>query len=184
MKSLSVRKDPKKALLLSLCPGLGFLYLENILYFILFAVFVPLPVLFVSNSGSMAMVVTLLLYGLSIYYAYYLANESLKNSVMHKKDPYYIMCLSVLLDGLGQLYLKQNKKAYIMMAGGLTSCVVTWVVLIAKFGFLDMVLATSESQLYFVTNFMIVWTIAALPVKFLSVVDAYYSTYHLYIAKK
>ena len=184
MKVLKARKDPKKALLLSLCPGLGFLYLENVFYFIIFGLFTPLPLLFVSTSGGSAIIVSVLLYGLSIYYSYYLANESLKNSMMYKKDPYYMMCLSMALDGLGQLHLKQNKKGYIMLVTGLTSCIVTWIMLISKFGFLDMVLASNERPLYTLTNFMIVWTITALPIKFLSVVDAYYTTYHLYIAKK
>lgn len=184
MRVLKARKDPKKALLLSLCPGLGFLYLENIFYFIVFGLFTPVSLLFVSTSGSSAILVTVLLYGLSIYYTYYLANESLKNSVTYKKDPYYVMCLSMVMDGLGQWHLKQGKKAYIMMMTGLTSCIATWVLLISKFGFLDMVLATNESPLYIVTNFMITWTITAIPVKFLSVVDSYYTTYHLYIAKK
>lgn len=184
MKALTVRKDPKKALLLSLYPGLGFLYLENLFYFLVFTIITPLPLAFASTSGPSAIMVSVLLYGLSIYYSYYLATETLRNNAVYKKDPFYIMCLSVLLDGLGQIHLKENKKGYIMMATGATSCIVTWIMLIMKFGFLELVLATNESPLYILTNFMIVWLLSAIPIKLLSIMDAYYTTYHLYIAKK
>lgn len=184
MRAVKRRKDTKKALLLSLCPGLGFLYLEKIIYWILFAAICIMPLMLIKSMGSFALIVFGLLYGLSIYYTYVLANETLKNSEVYKKDPYYILCLSVLLDGLGQFFLKQHKKAYLMMCTGLTPCIITWIGFIIKYGFMDMILATKESSLYMITNIMVVWLIIAIPIKFLSLVDAYYSTYHLYIAKK
>ena len=184
MRALTNRKDPKKAVLLALCPGLGFLYLENIKYWIMFFGLIFFPLITIRNAGKMAIFVSLLLYGLSIYYTYTLANESLKNHDVYKKDPYYILCLSVVLDGLGQFFLKQHKKAYFMMAFGFTTCLSVWVYLIMKFGFIELFLATEESNLFMVTNIMIIWLIVSLPIKFLSLVDAYYSTYHLYVAEK
>lgn len=184
MKMLKTRKDPKKAVLLALCPGLGFLYLENILYWIVFAVITVLPLATISTTGQSAILISLLLYGLSIYYTHTIANESLKNHDVYKKDPYYVLCLSVILDGLGQFTLKQHKKAYFMMSCGLTTCLAVWMYLISQYGFMEMFMATKESNLFMITNVMIVWLLASLPIKVLSLIDAYYSTYHLYVAKK
>lgn len=184
MKTTKKRKDVKKAVLLALCPGLGFLYLENIKYWLVFAFLCVMPLALVSTAGSTSFLICGLLYGLSIYYTYVLATETLRNNEIYKKDPYYVLCLSVLLDGLGQVHLKQNKKGYIMMLTGLTSCLVVWFVLIYKNGFMEMFLSEKGTNLYTMTNVMIVWLIASLPIKILSLIDAYYSTYHLYVAKK
>lgn len=184
MKVLKTRKEPKKAVMFALCPGLGFLYLENITYWLIFAFITVLPLAMVKNTGPSAIAVSVLLYGLSIYYTHVLATESLKNQETYKKDPYYILCLSVLVDGLGQFMLKQHKKAYIMMGLGFTTCLGVWIGLISKYGFMEMLMATKESKLFLITNIMIVWIIVSLPVKILSLIDAYYSTYHLYVAKK
>lgn len=184
MNSLKRRKDPKKAVLLALCPGLGFLYLENIKYWLVFAFLCVMPLSMISKTGNSAILISALLYGLSIYYTHTLAVETLRYNDTYKKDPYYILCLSVLFDGLGQIALKQYKKAYIMMGTGLTSCILGWVYLISKYGFMDLILATNESNLYMITNIMIIWSIISIPVKALSLIDAYYSTYHLYVAKK
>lgn len=181
---VKVRKDTKKAVMLALCPGLGLLYLENILYWLVFVFLVFMPLATMGNIGNTAIIVSLLLYGLSIYYTYTVAIETLKNQDVYKKDPYYILCLSVLLDGLGQAVLKQHKKAYFMMTFGLTSCLATWAALIVKFGFVELLLAPKGTTLFTLTNVMIVWLVCSIPLKFLSLVDAYYSTYHLYIAKK
>lgn len=181
---LNVRKDPKKAVLLSLCPGLGFLYLENIKYWLTFFFLTFMPLITIGNVGKSAILISLLLYGLSIYYTYTLANETLKNHDIYKKDPYFVLCLSVILDGLGQFTLKQYKKAYFMMLFGFTSCLIVWVFMIMKFGFVDLLLAAKGTTLFTLTNVMIVWLLISLPVKFLSLVDAYYSTYHLYVARK
>lgn len=184
MKVLKTRKDPKKAVLLALCPGLGFLYLENILYWLVFAGIIILPLATISTTGQSAILISLLLYGLSIYYTHVLATESLKNHEVYKKDPYYTLCLSVMLDGLGQFTLKQYKKAYFMMGFGLTTCLGVWFYLISKYGFMELLMATKESNLFVIANIMIVWLLSSLPIKVLSMIDAYYSTYHLYVAKK
>ena len=182
-----VKKDPKKTILLSLFPGLGFLYLENMKYFLMFFVVTFLPLLSISNMGSKMIFVSLFIYGLSIYYAYTLANETLTNPSKYKKDPYYVLCLSVLCDGMGQISLGQKKKGVIMLSFGMTSCLIAWVFLISRYGFLDLLLISKESPesyLYTIVNLMISWTIMCVPVKILSMIDAYYSTYHLYVAKK
>lgn len=181
---LNVRKDPKKAVLLSLCPGLGFLYLENIKYWLVFFFLTFMPLISIGNMGSSAIMVSLLLYALSIYYAYTLANETLKNQDVYKKDPYFIMCLSVILDGLGQFVLKQHRKSYLMMALGFTPCLIAWSIIIMKFGFVELLLAPKGTPEFMLANVMIVWLIFSIPLKFLSLIDAYYSTYHLYVAKK
>lgn len=181
---LTVRKDPKKAVLLALCPGLGFLYLENIIYWLVFFFLTFMPLITIGNVGKAAIFVSLLLYVLSIYYTYTLANETLKNHDVYKKDPYFVLCLSVLIDGLGQFTLKQHRKSYFMMAFGFTSCLAAWIFVIMKFGFVDLMLAPKGTALFTLTNVMIVWLLFSLPLKFLSLVDAYYSTYHLYVAKK
>ena len=184
MKVLTAKKNPTTALLLALCPGLGFLYLENIKYWLVFMILPLFPLLFIGNMGSTSILVSVILYGLSIYYTYFLANESLKNQRTYKKDPYFILCLSVILDGLGQFKLKQYKIAYVMMTTGFTSCLLGWVVLIKSYGFMELILAEQGTMLFNITNGMIVWTLVALPIKALSLIDAYYSTYHLYVAKK
>lgn len=184
MKATKKRKDVKKAVLLALCPGLGFLYLENIIYWLLFAFLCVMPLALIATAGKTAFLICGLLYGLSIYYTYVLATETLRNNEMYKKDPYYILCLSVLVDGLGQIKLKQNKKGYIMLFTGLTSCLVVLTVCICKNGFIDMFLSEKGTDMYTITNIMIVWLIASIPIKIISLIDAYYSTYHLYVAKK
>lgn len=184
MKATKKRKDVKKAVMFALCPGLGFLYLENIKYWLLFAFLCVMPLSVISTAGNTSFLICGFLYGLSIYYTYVIATETLRNNEMYKKDPYFVLCLSVLLDGLGQVHLKQNKKGYIMMLTGLTSCLFTWFMLIYKNGFVEMLLAEKGTNLYTITNVMIVWLIASVPIKVLSLVDAYYSTYHLYVAKK
>lgn len=181
---ISVRKDPRKATLLALCPGLGFLYLENIKYWLVFFFLTFMPLMTIGNIGKTAIVVCLLLYGLSVYYTYTVANETLKNHDVYKKDPYYVLCLSVILDGLGQFTLKQHKKAYLMMIFGFTTCLTVWIGIIMKFGFAELLLAPKGTALFTLSNVMIVWLLCSLPLKFLSLVDAYYSTYHLYVAKK
>lgn len=181
---LTVRKEPKKAVALAFCPGLGFLYLENIKLWLTFFCLTFLPLATIGNIGKSAILISLLLYGLSIFYTYTLANETLKNHDTYKKDPYYILCLSVLLDGLGQFFLKQYKKSYFMMGFGLTTCAVVWAYALMRFGIVDLLLAEKGTSMYAITNVMIVWLIFSLPIKFLSLVDAYYSTYHLYVAKK
>lgn len=181
---LTARKDPKKAVILALCPGLGFLYLENIKLWIAFFILTFLPLATIGNIGNTAIIISALLYGLSVYYTYTLANETLKNHDTYKKDPYYVLCLSVVMDGWGQLSLKQYKKGYLMMGLGLTSCTIAWIYVLMKFGMVDLLLAEKGTSLYTITNLMIVWLIFSLPIKALSLIDAYYSTYHLYVAKK
>lgn len=184
MKATKKRKDVKKAVLLALCPGLGFLYLENMAYWLLFAFLCVMPLALIATAGKTAFLICGLLYGLSIYYTYVLATETLRNNEMYKKDPYYVLCLSVLVDGLGQIYLKQNKKGYIMMLTGLTNCLIVLSILIYKNGFIEMCLSAKGTSLYTITNMMIVWLIVSGPIKIISLIDAYYSTYHLYVAKK
>lgn len=184
MKTLEKRKDPRKAVLLALFPGLGFLYLENIMKFLTFIIIVALPLFTISTTGKISILLSFVLYGISIFYTYVTAIESLKNKEIYKKDPYYILCLSLLIDGLGQYNLKQRKKAYFMMIFGLTNCLFVWGFFASKNGLMGMILATNESNLYWITNILIVWLIASIPIKFLSLMDAFYSTYHLYVAKK
>lgn len=179
-----VKKDIKKAFMLSLFPGLGFLYLENIKYFCLFFILTFLPLIGISNMGASAILGSLLMYALSIYYCVNLAKETQRNTEVYKKDPYYMMCMSVLVDGLGQIILGQKKKAFIMMALGFTNCLVVWSILIMNNGLIDLILAPRENSLFMVVNIMVTWTVVSIPVKLISLIDAYYSTYHLYVAKK
>lgn len=180
---MNVKKDPKKALLLSLFPGLGFLYLENVRNFIGFFVIILLPLSMYGTMGFRAIITSLAMYVLSIVYCNNQAIETLKNPVTLRKDPYYMMCLSLLLDGLGQLMLKHRGKAFIMMSTGFTACVLSWAFVLTMFPASD-ILNEYSGTTFTIVNFMVVWTIASIPIKILSLIDAFYSTFHLYVAKR
>lgn len=182
MKMVVVKKNPTKAAMLGIFPGLGFLYLGNVKKFGTFFFVTMLALIMGLVSNKALLFGALLMWGLGMATAYSEANERIYEGKNVRVDPSFALCLSFLWDGLGQFFVRKKTMGLVMFLTGFTPCLIGWVVCILKFGVNDMA-TVMDGAVFTATNFMILWTIYAIPVKIMSMIDSYYSCYHLYVAK-
>lgn len=178
----NLKKNPNHAALLGIFPGLGFLYLGEVKKFFMFF-FVCLVAAIMGFLGNpMMLLMAVVLDILGAVYAYTLAAETLKGGVTVKVDPWMVLCFSLLWDGAGQFFVRKKKLGIVMAILGLTPCLCAWIYFVPKLRVKEMA-TVLEGNIYTITNILVLWFIFALPIKILSLIDSFYSAYHLYVAK-
>lgn len=177
------RKNPLYGATLSIVPGLGSIYCQDIRKGMLYmAVFII--TLFTKNrmSPSMFVLVLMCIYALAVYTSYNECKDTSKNTKI-KRDPYFAACLSFLYDGAGQIYAGTKKRGIIMATFGLTPCMANWAILIHKFGLLKL-FNIDKGIAFYIINIMVCWTFTAVLIKIVSIFDAFYTVYHKYALVK
>lgn len=178
-----LKKKPNIAAMLGVFPGLGFLYLGDTKKFFMFFG-VSLIALIVGLCGNTIMIFMAL--GLSILgavYAYTEAEEATKSGLTVKVDPHFALSCSFLWDGIGQFLVGKRVLGIFMAIFGLTPCLIAWGVMVPYLGIVEMA-TVLEGSTFTITNVLIMWLMFSIPIKALSMIDAYYSSYHMFVAKK
>lgn len=178
----NLKKNPTYAALLGIFPGLGFLYLGEVKKFLMFFFVCLIAVVMGALGNTMMFLMAFVLDVLGAVYAYTLAMETLKGGITVKVDPWMVLCYSLLWDGAGQFFVKKKKLGMVMSILGLTPCLCAWIYFVPRFGVKEMA-TVLDGSIYTITNILVLWFIFALPIKILSMIDGFYSAYHLYVAK-
>lgn len=178
-----IKKKPNVAAALGVFPGLGFLYLGNVKKFFMFFG-VSLIALLVGLLGNTLMIfMAIALSILGAIYAYTEAEEAMKSGLTVKVDPHFALSCSFLWDGTGQFLVGKKVLGLFMAFFGLTPCLIAWGVMVPYLGMVEMA-TILEGSTFTITNFLIMWLMFSIPIKALSMIDAYYSSYHMFVAKK
>lgn len=178
-----IKKKPNIAAILGIFPGLGFLYLGNTKKFFMFFG-VTLIALLVGMFGNTLMIfMGIALSILGAVYAYTEAEEAMKSGLTVKVDPHFALSCSFLWDGVGQFLVGKRILGIFMAIFGLTPCLIAWMVMVPYLGVVEMA-TVLEGSTFTITNILIMWLMFSIPIKALSMIDAYYSSYHMFVAKK
>lgn len=179
---VKIKKNPTIAAIMGLFPGLGFLYLGNVKKFLMFFGTVALALGVGLTGNSLLFIAAGGLTLVGALAAYTEAGETVRAGTIVKVDPWFALSCSFLWDGAGQLLIRKTGLGIFMSLCGFTPCLIAWVVAILKFGVNDMATVLT-GEVYNITNILLIWLIFSLPIKVLTLIDSYYSTYHLYVAK-
>lgn len=178
-----IKKKPNIAATLGIFPGLGFLYLGNAKKFFMFFG-VSLIALLVGLLGNIIMIFMAIgLTALGAVYAYMEAEEATRTGLTVKVDPHFALSCSFLWDGIGQILVGKRTMGIFMAIFGLTPCLIAWAIMVPTLGAVEMATAV-DGNVFKITNMLILWLMFSIPIKALSMIDAYYSSYHMFVAKK
>lgn len=178
-----IKKKPNVAATLGIFPGLGFLYLGNTKKFFMFFA-VTLIALLVGLMGNTLMIfMAIALSVLGAVYSYMEAEESMRSGLTVKVDPHFALSCSFLWDGTGQFLVGKKVMGIFMAIFGFTPCLIAWIIMVPYLGVVEMA-TVLEGSTFTITNILIMWLMFSIPIKALSMIDAYYSSYHMFVAKK